>query len=113
MLVDIGVIEEDIIRFLSESHMWSLKIITSSFLTRMDLNRKAKNSTDNDLQKLITKPEFNHSSDQRETTKDFSLPSSSMNETEIKENIINSNSRQTSKKSEDNMGNILGIYKKT
>ena len=56
MLVKIGVLEGDVIKFLCESQMWTLNKLATSTSVNINLEKLKIYLTKNNLQKVITKP---------------------------------------------------------
>ena len=114
MLVKIGVLEGDVIRFLSESQMWTLNKLATSTSVNINLEKLNQYLTENNLQKIITKPGLKNSFELNGDIEDYTHIWFYMVETAIKWNFFRDKNELTSiGKLKNLMGNILDSYRKS
>ena len=114
MLVKIGVLEGDVIRFLSESQMWTLNKLASSTSVNISLEKLNIYLTDNNLQKLYSKPTLKNSFELNGGIEDYTHIWFYMIEAAINSNFFRDKNELTSiGKLKNLMGNILDSYRKS
>ena len=114
MLVKIGVLEGDVIRFLSESQMWTLNKLATSTSVNINLEKLNQYLTDNNLQKIITKPGLTNSFELNGDIENYTHIWFYMIEKVIKLNFFRDQNELTSiGKLKNLMGNILDSYRKS